>query len=121
MLGKSVAVAVSIATAATAQGLRDGDTMLDVAQIEAQLAGNSVLFYDGSEARFGVNGDYSYRYTPEDAPFVGTYAATADSRVCVVFSGGANRCDTYVLDGDRLVLITDDGLRFPVKTRSALD
>ena len=35
--------------------------------------------------------------------------------VCSAFDNGFSRCDMYVDDGARLVLITEDGTRFPVR------
>lgn len=117
----TTAILAVMAGAAAAQGVRDGDVMLEATELQARLSGKSVLFHDGSEARFSASGNYTYRYTPQDPAFGGTYETTADSQVCVTFANGFARCDTYVLSDDRLVLINRDGLRFPVKTLSDLD
>lgn len=121
MLKRGLLICLLAAGAAGAQGMRDGDETMDAAGVQARLSGKSVLFYDGSEARYSANGDYTYRYTPQDPAFGGTYEATDDSQVCVTFANGSSRCDTYVVNGERLVLITKDGLRFPVKALTALD
>lgn len=120
-LRRLLVLACVVAAPAAAQGLRDGDAKLTAGALHERLAGMSVRFHDGSEARFSRAGDYTYRYRPQDPAFGGTYLATEDSQVCVTFSGGFRRCDTYVMNGGRLVLITRDGLRFPVKTLTGLD
>ncbi len=80
-----------------------------------QLSGQVVQFFDGSKARYGSDGSYAYTYTDDQEPFVGTYSAAEGGEVCVTFDNGFSRCDTFVLSGDRLTLIIEDGTRFPVQ------
>lgn len=108
------------ATGALAQGVRDGDTLFETDGLAARLSGMMVEFFDGSRAYYGAAGAYEYRYTPEDPPFIGTYE-TRDSMVCVTFENGADRCDTFVEGGGRLVLIIEDGTRFPVRSEAPWD
>lgn len=105
---------------AAAQSLKPGDTRLSAAELSAQLAGQEVEYYDGSTARYEVGGGYAYRYEPDGPAWVGTYQTTDDSAVCVTFDNGFGRCDTYVLNGTRLYLITADGLRFPVRAQRGI-
>jgi len=35
--------------------------------------------------------------------------------VCVTYDSGPERCDMFVMSGDRLVLLTDSGERYPVR------
>ena len=103
------------AGAVSAQGLRDGDARMDAAGMTDALSGQVVEFFDGSLARYGADGSYTYRYTPTDPEWIGTWEAQDDSRVCVMFENGRGRCDTYVRADGRLVLITSGGLRFPTR------
>ncbi|MEM9341840.1 MAG: hypothetical protein AAGA87_02225 [Pseudomonadota bacterium] len=109
-----------ISPAAAAQGVRDTDARLTASEIEAKLAGRVLEFFDGSKARYRADGGYAYTYTDEGPPFQGTYSARDEGEVCVVFDNGFDRCDTYVLSGDRLVLIIADGTRFPVRSVTPL-
>ena len=104
--------------AAAQEGLRDTDEVLDRAAMEALLAGQIIEFYDGSKSRYGSGGAYGYTYTDDGPVWAGRYSLHDDSRVCVAFDNGSSRCDLFVRDGERVVLITADGLRFPVRNRS---
>lgn len=116
-----VALLLAPLGAAAQQGLRETDERLGQAELGTLLSGHLVEFYDSSRAIYRADGSYEYRYTPEDGPFVGRYAVTDESSVCVTFDNGFGRCDTFVEAAGRLVLITEDGLRFPVRERRALD
>ena len=105
--------------AALAQdGLRDGDTVLDRAAMDALLTGQVVEFYDGSKSRYGTDGRYGYTYTDDGPVWAGAYTLHDDSRVCVDFHNGSTRCDRFVRNGERVVLITEDGTRFPARNLS---
>mgnify|MGYP001798216536 CR=1 FL=1 len=109
-----------MATSATAQGVRDSDTRLSADETRAKLAEQVVEFFDGSKARYGGDGAYAYTYTDDGPAFRGTYVANDGGEVCVGFDNGFDRCDTYVLSGDRLVLIIADGTRFPARSVTPL-
>lgn len=104
-----------------AQGLRAGDEPMDAAALSATLAGQVVEFFDGSLARYRADGAYDYRYRPEGREHRGTYTTTDDSTVCVAFENGFDRCDTYVRAAGRLVLIIEDGTRFPVRATHPIE
>ncbi len=97
------------------EGLRASDTVLDRSQMEELLTGRLVEFYDGSKSRYEANGRYAYTYTDDGPEWVGTYSLSDDSLVCVDFDNGSARCDRFVRDGNRVVLIIEDGTRFPVR------
>jgi hypothetical protein len=105
---------VLLASTAAGQGMRDGDAVFGAAELSQLLAGTTLEFHDDSRARYGPDGAYEYRYRPGDPPFRGTWE-TRDGDVCVTFDNGFDRCDTIVRAAGRLVLITEDGLRFPVR------
>lgn len=97
------------------QGMRDTDRTFGAADLSAALSGQTLEFFDGSLARYASDLGYEYRYRPEEAPFVGAWETNDASEVCVTFENGFSRCDVIVRAGERLVLITEDGLRFPVR------
>lgn len=100
---------------AQAQGQRDSDRILDRVELAERVAGQKVIFYDGSTASYRSDGSYAYRYRPEDPDWTGQYEAGDQGQLCVTFENGRDRCDTYVEADGRLVLITSDGLRFPAR------
>ncbi|MEM8538010.1 MAG: hypothetical protein AAGF56_09130, partial [Pseudomonadota bacterium] len=71
-------------------------------------------FFDGGVSFFSVTGSYSYTY-PDGGIAYGNYALREGGVVCSTFNHGFSRCDMYVNDGTRLVLITEGGTRFPVR------
>ena len=109
----------TLAAPAFAQdGLRPGDQVLDQAGLTALLSGQIIEFHDGSKSRYGHDGDYGYTYTDDGPVWSGRYEVADESRVCVAFDNGSSRCDLFVRNGERIVLINADGTRFPVRNRS---
>ncbi|MEM1064949.1 MAG: hypothetical protein AAGJ74_05570 [Pseudomonadota bacterium] len=106
---------------AAAQDLRPGDTPFAPEDLAVALAGTTVEFFDGSKARYAGDGSYAYTYTDDGPVWSGRYETAPDSKVCVVFDNGFARCDTYVMAGERLTLIIDDGTRFPVRHHGATE
>jgi len=119
---RSLLVLILMTGASLAQqaGLREGDLRLDRAALGEALTGQVLEFYDGSKARYAADGGYLYTYVDDGAQRLGRYELGEDSRVCVRFDNGFSRCDMIVRSRDRLLLITGDGLRFPVKARAPL-
>lgn len=107
-----------IASPAFADGHRASDTILDSEGMNDLLTGNVVTFYDGSRSTYAADGSYGYTYTDDGPVWRGEYTLDDGSRVCVVFENGEQRCDMFVMDGERVVLITRDGTRFPVRNLS---
>ena len=109
-------VFVALASSAFATvGLRPTDTELDKAGLIALLSGQVIEFFDGSKSTYRENGRYEYTYLDDGPIWAGAYRMEAGSAVCVDFDNGSARCDVIVKDGARVVLITTDGLRFPVR------
>ena len=100
------------------EGLRDGDQTLSASEMGDLLAGQVIEFHDGSKSRYATNGGYGYTYTDDGPVWSGRYSLYENSRVCVDFDNGSRRCDLFVRAGDRVVLITQDGLRFPIRNRT---
>lgn len=78
-----------------------------------RIVGGEVLFMDGGVASYGADGRYAYTYQG-GREFVGNYTIEDDGSICVEFDEGQTRCDLYVLHGERLVMLSENGRRFPV-------
>jgi len=82
-------------------------------EVIARIKGGEVLFMDGGVASYGEDGRYAYTYEGGRA-FVGNYTIEEDGSICIEFDEGQTRCDLYVLHGERLVMLSENGRRFPV-------
>ena len=96
---------------------RSGDTLLSPQAMVEQLTGRDLEFYDGGRSRYSAGGSYSYTYAPENGggTAFGTYEFRDDSVVCAAFRNGFSRCDMVVENAGRLIVITEDGERYPVR------
>ena len=113
------AVLMCLALPVVAQefAVRDSDRVLDADGMAADVVGRTHEFFDGGVSFFSVSGTYTYTYSDGGRAY-GRYALKDDGQdgvVCSDFDNGFSRCDKYVHDGTRLVLLTEDGNRFPVK------
>jgi len=114
-------VVMMMAGAAAAQeGVRATDRLYAPDELSGMLSGHAVEFFDGSVSRYRGDGVYSYKYTENDRPWLGTWSVPEAGRVCVAFDNGSARCDSLVDDGARMVLVIADGTRFPVRARRVL-
>ena len=80
------------------------------------LTGQEVTFFTGGLAEYYADGRYSYRYELGGERVMGTYEFRDDSFVCTVFENGFDRCDLVVQSGERVVMVIDDGERYPFKS-----
>ena len=115
----SLAIIVTVAaTAGFAQGwsLTSGDTPFTDAELAA-LPGQELVFYDDGISHYLTDGAYAYTYSAANGGGTawGSYRVETDGSVCVAFINGAERCDLLVRNGDRVILINEDGARFPVR------
>lgn len=94
--------------------MRDGDALLGQAELEAILSGQELVFYDDGRSLYGEDGYYSYTYGG-GGTWEGRWRAEEESVVCVTFVTNVTRCDRIVRNGNRLVVLTEEGERFPVK------
>ncbi len=102
------------------QGVRTSDTIYGPAELSELLSGHAVEFFDGAVSRYRADGAYSYKYTENDRPWLGTWTVSENSKGCVAFENGSSRCDPIVPDGTRLVMVIADGTRVPVREHRAL-
>ncbi|SMR72900.1 hypothetical protein SAMN04488030_1645 [Aliiroseovarius halocynthiae] len=93
---------------------RPDDQLLSRADLEQQLVGQTLTFFDDGQSVYSENGEYAYTYGG-GGTWLGHYELKDDSSVCVTFVTGVRRCDLIVEANDRLVVITEDGLRFPIR------
>ena len=104
----------SLALPLAADELRTGDQLLDSDGMQDQVVGRTHTFFDGGRSFFPITDTYTYTY-PDGGVAYGRYEMRGDGVVCTFFNHGYERCDAYVRTGERLVLITSHGPRFPVK------
>lgn len=93
---------------------RPDDQLLSRTELEQRLVGQTLTFFDDGQSVYSENGEYSYTYGG-GGTWLGHYALRDDSTVCVTFVTGVSRCDLIVEANNRLVVITEDGLRFPIR------
>ena len=111
-----------VATSASAQeGMRESDQRLSKTQLAELLTGQVLEFYSNSFATYYPDGRYEYQYEPGGERVPGTYELMDDSTVCTVFQNQFERCDFLVLAGDRLVMIIENGERYPVRDTLAIE
>lgn len=81
------------------------------------VLGRELVFFDDGKSRYAAGGSYSWTYSAENGggSWYGTHAFMEDGTVCIDFRRLRGRCDIFVLSGERLVLLTEDGGRFPVR------
>ncbi|WP_300033615.1 hypothetical protein [uncultured Roseobacter sp.] len=110
------AVIMVLASAATAQdwAIRDGDHPLDAREAATLTEGRTLTFYDDGRSAYSAGGAYSYTYASGQTAF-GRYRIRADGTVCIDYRNGFARCDRYVENAGRIILLTEKGERFPVR------
>jgi hypothetical protein len=95
---------------------RPGDALIMTADLDARLRGQELIFFDDGVSHFYNDGRYTYAYDMGDGGYAyGYFEVADDSTVCIAFVNGLSRCDAFVENAGRLVLITDDGDRFPIR------
>lgn len=94
--------------------LKPGDVPYSAAELAERLEANVLRFYDGGRSEYGPGDRYAFVFADETR-VSGTYSIAADGSVCIDFDNGAARCDLYVRNGARELLIDAKGDRYPVK------
>jgi hypothetical protein len=110
-------IALLIAGPACAQDyeFREGDAPLTAAALEQRLRGNVVTFFDDGQSEYFEDGRYTYTYANNGGTAYGYWQIDGDGAVCIAFVNGFSRCDFYVMNGTRLLLLDNGGSRFPVR------
>lgn len=101
--------------------LREGDQRFDRAGLEAEITGRTLTFFDDGESRFSPGGAYSYTYGAVNGGGTqfATFTVLPEGIVCILYRNGMDRCDMYVRANGRLVVLTEEGERFPVRPEAA--
>ena len=94
--------------------LRSGDEILDRKALDDLASGSALTFHDDGTSRFSAGGAYSYTYAGGATAF-GAFTIADAGQICIRFRNGFGRCDTYVRNAGRLILLTEKGQRFPVR------
>ncbi len=118
MKGLAAVIAI-LPFAAVAQefAVRDGDTLFDRAGLENEVTGRTLLFFDDGRSKFSAGGAYSYTYSEVNGGGTqfGSFAIKDDGIICILYRNGFDRCDMYVRSNGRLVVLTGNGDRYPVR------
>ncbi len=101
--------------AAQSYALREGDAPLGPAALETRLRGDTLTFFDDGQSRYFEDGRYTYTYAGDGGTAYGYWRISGEGRVCVDYVNGFSRCDLYVMNAGRLLLLDEDGSRFPVR------
>lgn len=94
--------------------LRDSDRALSQREVAVLTEGRTLVFFDDGQSKFEENGAYSYMYASGEAAY-GRYRVEADGTVSIDYRNGFARCDRYVENGSRIVMLTEKGERFPLR------
>lgn len=97
---------------------RSGDRALSREEVAELTGGRTLVFYDDGRSKFSVGGAYSYTYASGESAF-GRYRVEPDGTVCIAYRNGFGRCDRYVERAGRIVMLTEKGERFPVRSRGS--
>ncbi|MGB7320130.1 MAG: hypothetical protein WBC95_01860 [Albidovulum sp.] len=94
--------------------MRAGDEPFSQSALATFLTTEEIRFHDGGRSEYGPGQAYAYVYSSEDRA-EGHYRIEADGSVCVDFVNGFARCDLYVQNGTRVLLIDEKGDRYPLR------
>lgn len=95
--------------------MRTGDTRLSQVELQDLINGQTLTYYDDGQSKYSVGGSYSYTYANNGGTAFGRFKVGADGKVCIAFANGFGRCDLFVQNSGRLVMLTEKGERFPVR------
>jgi len=112
-----------VASTATAQdwNLRDTDQVLDAEALGLIADGGALTYFDDGVSLFSAGGAYSYTYANNGGTAFGRFRLAGEGQICIDYRNGFSRCDMYVRNGGRLVLLTENGERFPIKIEEGVD
>lgn len=94
---------------------KDGDEIFDQFALAETLAGKVLVFYDDGKSQYYDDGRYSYTYAGDGGTAYGYWDVSENGAVCITFLNEATRCDLYVMNGKRMIMIDENSNRFPVR------
>lgn len=110
-------IALASPLAAQDYAMRDSDTVPTGAALSETVLDKDLEYFDGGVSRYATDGTYTWTYAQNNGG--GVHAGTHDIRdggfICVTYDAGPERCDMFVMSGTRLVLLTDNGERYPLR------
>ena len=109
---------VPVLAGAQEWALRESDRPLTRDEVAVLTEGQTLTFFDDGQSKFSAGGAYSYTYASGDSAY-GRYRVEADGTVCIDYRNGFARCDRYVRSGDRIVMLTEKGERYPIRSKAA--
>ncbi len=116
---KIACLLIALAAPAAAQDYvaRDSDTVPTKASLSELILDRDLEYFDGGVSRYDTGGSYAWTYAENNGGGVwtGIHDIQENGVVCVTYETGQERCDMFVLSGERLVMLTDDGQRFPLR------
>jgi hypothetical protein len=95
--------------------IRDSDHVLEAGELARIADGASLTYFDDGVSLFSAGGAYSYTYANNGGTAFGVFRIAGEGEICIDYRNGFSRCDIYVRNAGRLVLVTEDGERYPVK------
>ena len=115
-------LAIVAATSASAQeGVRSSDVLLSEAELTEYVSGQVLEYYTDGVATYQTDGGFDYRYAADGERIPGTYTVMPESKVCTEYANGFSRCDMIVQAGQRYVMIIENGERYPIRSRTAIE
>ena len=109
---------LALPAAAQDYALRESDQRFDVPGLAEAITGRTLTFFDDGASRFSAGGSYSYTYGMRNGggSQFGTFTVMPGGIVCILFRNGFDRCDMYVRARGQIVVLTEDGERYPVRS-----
>ena len=113
-----ILLALASPVAAQEYAVRDSDTVPNTADLSTLILDRDLEYFDGGTSRYNTDGTYAWTFGANNGGQThrGTHQIGEDAMVCIIYDTGAQRCDRFVQSAGRLVLLTDNGQRFPVRT-----
>ena len=116
---KYAVLLIALATPVAAQdyAVRSADIVLTSASLSDQILDRDLEYFDGGICRYDTNGAYAWTYADNNGGGVhrSVHVMRDDGVVCITYDAGPTRCDMFVVSSGRLILLTDDGQRYPVR------
>jgi hypothetical protein len=116
MVPLTLALILALPVAGETIDTRPGDALIPSSDLDALLRGRELVFFDDGVSHYYNDGRYTYAYDLGRGGYAyGYFSITGDSAVCIEFINGAARCDALIENAGRLILITAEGERFPIR------
>lgn len=116
---KYVFIFMALASPLAAQdyAMRASDTVPSAADLSSLILDRDLEYFDGGTSRYNADGTYAWTFGENNGgeTHPGTHRFGDNATLCITYETGAERCDMFVQSGERLVLLSDDGQRYPIR------